>query len=349
MTAPHSLLRETLLLDAAQVAGLMRMDDVIRVVADAFRAHHRGDAQMPPKSYILLPQHEGDFRSMPAQVGEAAAVKWVNVHPRNPSRGLPSVLATLILGDVHTGFPLAVMDATLITAYRTAASAAAAADALARPEARTLGVIGAGGQAPYQLAAVSRVRPFRRVVIADARPEAARALVEQVALHRPPFEVVDGSLEQAAGCDVVVTITPVHRPVVRCDWIRPGAHVCAMGADAPGKQELDPAILRASRLYVDDWEQASHSGEINVPLATGDLSADQVIGSLGALLDGAIEGRRTDADVTVFDSTGLAIQDAAVGRLVYERALEAGIGKRFRFSPGDGVAPRNVLDELGPA
>lgn len=337
----------TLLLNAADVANVLRMDDVIEVVADAFRAYHRGEAQMPPKSYILLPDVKGDFRSMPAFVGDAAAVKWVNVHPRNPTEyGMPSVLATLILGDKETGFPLAVMDATLITAYRTAASAAAATDALARKDSTTLGIIGAGGQSAFQIAAVSRVRKFTKIVISDARPEAAKALAERVLAQKPNFEVVTGTIQDAAGCDVIVTVTPVSEPIVQREWIRAGTHINAMGADAPGKEELDPFILRAAKIYVDDWEQASHSGEINVPLEEGIIKQEDVKGGLGALLAGAIEGRTTAADITIFDSTGLAIQDAAVGKLVYERAVKAGIGQKFRFSPGGDIKTPDVLAEL---
>lgn len=337
----------TLLLNAADVARVLRMDDVITVVADAFRAHARGEAQMPAKSYILLPERQGDFRSMPAQVGDAAAVKWVNVHPRNPTEyGMPSVLATLILGDVETGFPLAVMDATLITAYRTAASAAAATNALARKDAATLGIIGAGGQAAFQIAAVSRVRNFTKLVIADARPEAANALAERVRAMKPAFTVVTGTIQEAAGCDVIVTITPVAEPIVQREWIRAGTHINAMGADAPGKEELDPFILRAARIFVDDWEQASHSGEINVPLEEGTITKEHVVGSLGALLQSSVPGRLSESDITIFDSTGLAIQDAAVAKLVYERAVKENIGANFRFSPGGDVKAPDVLAEL---
>ncbi len=337
----------TLLLNAADVARVIYMDDVIACVADAFRAYHRGEAQMPAKSYVTLPEHDGDFRSMPARVGDAVGVKWVNVHAKNPTAfGMPTVLATLVLGDVRTGFPIAVMDATLITAYRTAASAAAATDALSRKDARTLGVVGAGGQAAYQIAAVSRVRSFETLVIADARPEAAEALAARVRAAKPAFGVVTGTVQEAAGCDVVVTLTPVRDPIVQREWIRPGTHINAMGADAPGKEELDPFVLRAAKIYVDDWEQASHSGEINVPLEEGIITREHVKGSLGALLAGDVEGRTSDADITIFDSTGLAIQDAAVGHLVYRRAMAESIGVPFRFSPGGPVKVPDVLAEL---
>lgn len=339
----------TLLLNAVDVARVMRLADVIRVVEDAFCAYHRGEAQMPPKSYVYVPEHHGDFRSMPARVGEAAAVKWVNVHPRNPVEfGIASVQAMLVLGDIRSGVPLSVMDATLITAARTAASAAVATRALAREDSESLGVIGAGGQAPFQLAAVAKARRFRRVIIADVRREAAESLARRVRERRPTFDVVTGTLEQAASCDVLVTVTPVSTPAVNRDWIRPGTHINAMGADAPGKQELDPRILLDARVFVDDWEQASHSGEINVPLEKGLLTREQITGTLGEVLCSDAPGRTSDEDITVFDSTGLAIQDAAVGRLVYDAAMSEGLGTPFRFQPGDGVRVPDVLRELAP-
>lgn len=343
----ESLPTTTLLLNAVDVALLMKLDDVSRVVHDAFCSLHRGEAQMPPKSYVYVPEYQGDFRSMPARVGDASAVKWVNVHPNNPAVfGIPSVQGMLILGDNRTGFPLAVMDATLLTSGRTAASAAVATRALARPDARTLGIVGAGGQAPWQLSAVVKTRPFHRVLVADVREEAARDLVERVRARRPGFGVETASIEEAAGCDVLITVTPVKQPVILREWIRPGTHINAMGADAPGKQELDPRILNDSRVFVDEWEQAQHSGEINVPLTTGQWSRERLAGTLGAVLCNGAPGRISDRDITVFDSTGLAIQDAVVGRLVYEAALERGVGTPFRFQPGDGIRVPDVLREL---
>ncbi|HWG91435.1 MAG TPA: ornithine cyclodeaminase family protein [Candidatus Thermoplasmatota archaeon] len=337
----------TRLLSAADVIRCLNMDEAIAAVEDAFLSYQKGEAQMPPKSYIDIPEFNGDFRSMPARVGGAASVKWVNVHADNPGKhGMPTVLATLILGDPATGFPLAVMDATLLTAYRTAAAAAVATKYLAREDAKTLGVIGAGGQSAYQIAAITRVRNFTEVVISDARPEAAKALAERVARHNPKFKVRVGTVQEAAGCDVLTTVTPVHKPIVQREWVKPGTHINAIGADAPGKEELDPAILWGATIILDDWEQATHSGEVNVPLHDGMLKREQIRGTIGALIAGAIKGRGSREEITIFDSTGLAIQDAAVARLVYAQAVKQNLGTEFRFAPVGDMKVPDVLDEL---
>ncbi|HVM45336.1 MAG TPA: ornithine cyclodeaminase family protein [Candidatus Thermoplasmatota archaeon] len=320
--------RTTLLLSADDVARCLHLDEAIRAVEGAFRAYHRKEAAMPPKSYVDLPEHGGDVRSMPSRVGNSVAVKWVCSHPHNPERhGLPTVIGTLVLTDPATGWPLSIMDATVLTAFRTGAGAAVATQALARPDARSLGVVGAGTQAAYQVAAISHVRRLERVVVADLRAPAAEALAERVRRHAPGLAVSAASVEEAAGCDIVSTLTPSHRPVVKRDWVENGAHINALGADAAGKQELDPDILGDAVVVVDDWGQGTHSGEINVPLATGMLRPEHIRGTLGAILEKAIPGRTTAKEITVFDSTGLAIQDAAVARVVYERAQREGLGR----------------------
>lgn len=337
----------TRILSAADVIRCLNMDEAIMAVEEAFLAYQKGEAAMPPKSYIDIPEFNGDFRSMPARVGGAASVKWVNVHADNPGKhGLATVLATLILGDPATGFPLAVMDATLLTAYRTAAAAAVATKYLAREDAKTLGVVGAGGQSAYQIAAITRVRNFERVVISDARPEAAKALAERVMRQKPKFQVVTGTVEEAAGCDVVTTVTPVHKPIVQREWVKPGAHINAIGADAPGKEELDPAILWGATIILDDWEQATHSGEVNVPLHDGMLKKEQIRGTIGALVAGAIKGRTTAEEITIFDSTGLAIQDAACARIVYEQAVKQNLGSEVKLAPVGEMKIPDVLEEL---
>lgn len=319
--------RSTLLLSADDMARCLDLDEAIDAVEAAFRSYHRKEAVMPPKSYVSLREFQGDLRSMPARVGDAVAVKWICSHPQNPSRhNLPTVIGTMILTEPQTGFPLAVMDATLLTALRTGAAAAVATRTLAREDARTLGIIGAGTQAAYQIAAISHVRDLKRVVIADARPEVAAALVARVQKRAPALDVRIGTIGEAAAQDVVCTLTPVREPIVKRDWIQNGAHVNALGADAAGKQELEPDVLRDAVVVVDDWEQAMHSGEVNVPLANGALRREHIRGTLGAILENAIPGRTSATEITLFDSTGLAIQDAAVARAAYERAVKAGLG-----------------------
>lgn len=338
--------RSTLLLSSAQVAQCLRIDEAIRAVESAFRSYHRKEAQMPPKSYIDLSEHGGDVRSMPARVGDSVSVKWVCSHPKNPQlHGLPTVIGTLILTDPATGFPQSVMDATLLTAFRTGAAAAVATRTLAREDARSLGIVGAGTQAAYNVAGISHVRDLQRVVLADMRPDVAEALVLRIRAHAPGLDVRFGTVAEAAAQDIVSTITPVHKPIVRREWIEDGAHVNALGADAAGKQELDPEILGDAIIVVDDWEQATHSGEINVPLSMGHIRREHIRGTLGAILEKAIPGRTSRSEITVFDSTGLAIQDAAVARVVYERAKKEGLGTHVDLV-GAATPIADVLDQM---
>lgn len=310
----------TIVLTQSDVRSLVDMAEAVPAIEAAFAAHGRGDTQMPVKVYLDLPEFDGDFRAMPAYLDGSAGVKWVNAHPRNPERhGLPAVLGTYILSDPTTALPLAVMDATLLTAVRTGAAAAVASRHLARPDARSVGFVGCGVQARTMLAALRVVLDELEVVGADRSAEAAEAFAAEAGGRV-------GSVEEAAGCDIVCTATPSRRPVVERQWVRPGAHVNAMGADAHGKQELDPAILLDARVVVDDRDQAGESGEVNVPLHDGTLSRDAIHATLGEVVAGSRPGRESAEQITVFDSTGLAVQDVALARLVYERARERGVG-----------------------
>jgi alanine dehydrogenase len=265
--------------------------------------------------------------------GHVCGLKWVNVHPENPKVGLPTVMAKVVLNDPETGLEWADMDGTFITNYRTGAAGGLAARVLSRPDATRLGVIGAGEQARTQIAAVMKVRPIREIIICDCALARARALREETAARYPAVavEMAPGPQETAQAADILVTATPSSQPLVARQWVRPGTHINAIGADAAGKQELDPEILRAAKIVVDDWAQASHSGEINVPLARGELAPEQVHGSLGEVVAGKKPGRVSAEEITVFDSTGLIIQDLALGYAVFRRAREKGLGEVKEF------------------
>jgi len=308
----------TLVLGRNEVSALLAMPDVIRVVEEAFIAWKQGRASMPPKSYLVV--ERGDFRAMPAAVPGAAGVKWVNVHTQNPAMGLPTVMAVYILSDPDTAYPLALMDATEITAYRTAAAAAVASRYLARRNSRTLGIVGAGKQARYQVLAHAELFQIAEVRAFDCSPAAVDALAAALA----GMSVRACSAEEAAASDIVCTLTPSHEPVLKHEWVKAGTHINAVGADAPGKQELDPEILKQALVVVDDIRQAGAAGEINVPVSTGLFRVEDVYADLGELITGARPGRTGDGQITVFDSTGVAIEDVAVARLVYDRARESG-------------------------
>jgi len=322
---------ETLLLNAEEVGENARMDEVIVAVEEAFAAYEEGNVQMPAKSYIDLPEYNGDFRSMPAYMDagdwDAAGIKWVNVHTDNPERfELPTVLGTMIYSNPQNAFPLSIMDGTTLTRNRTGAAAAVATDHLAVADATSLGIVGAGVQSYTQLEAISEVRPIETVVVADKRESAIEAFVDR---FDEEFEVRAGSIADAGHCDVLSTVTPVESPIVFADDVGEHTHINAMGADAEGKQELDPAILAGGKLVIDDYEQCTHSGEINVPWSAGVLSDEHLYGELGEIVTGKKPGRTADDAVSVFDSTGLAIQDVAAAHVVYEHASANGNGTPF--------------------
>jgi alanine dehydrogenase len=308
----------TLLLDRNSIKNLIRISDVINVVEEAFRMCGEGRGKMPAKTYLSL--EHGDFRAMPAALPGSAGVKWVNVHPKNPSRGLPSIMAILIYNDPETGYPLAVMDATEITAYRTGAAAAIASKYLARHDSHTIGIIGAGFQAHTQILAHAELFNSITVNVFDV----SNAAVDRLTQSLSQFPVRNCSIQEAVASDVVCTLTPSRSPIIRKEWIKPGTHINAVGADAPGKQELDPSIIKESIVVVDDIKQASGSGEINVPIQKGIYSVGEVYGTLAEVVAGKKKGRAHINDVTVFDSTGIAVEDIAVAKLLFEKAQQRG-------------------------
>ena len=308
----------TLLLDRNAVGDLLQMSDVIKVVEDAFRMWEEGRGNMPPKAY--LPVEQGDFRAMPAALAGAAGVKWVNAHPQNPSCGLPTVMAIMIYNDPETGYPLAIMDATKITAYRTGAAAAIASKYLARQNSNTLGIIGAGRQAYTQILAHAELFGLKLINVFDVSQAAVERLIETF----PQYSLRECPLEEAAAADVVCTLTPSRVPVLKKEWIIPGTHINAVGADAEGKEELEPSILKEAIVVVDDLRQAVAGGEINVPIARGIFAIDQVYATLSEIIVGKKQGRTASKAITVFDSTGVAIEDLAVAKLIFERASQIG-------------------------
>lgn len=313
---------QTLLLNGDDVAENARLSELIPAVEDAFGAYERGDARMPPKSYIDLPQYNGDFRSMPAYIDagdwDAAGIKWVNVHPDNPANhDLPTVLGTMIYSDPETAVPLAIMDGTELTMQRTGAAAAVATDHLAIADADSMGIVGAGTQAYTQLEAIAEVRPIETVVVSDLDEERVDRFVET---FESRFAVRGGSIEEAAACDVLSTVTPVREPIVSREAVGEHTHVNAMGADAEGKHELTDGILLDAKLVIDDREQTTHSGEINVPYREGTLTDEDIHAAIGEIVVGDRAGRTPEDGLTVFDSTGLAVQDVAAAHVVYEHA-----------------------------
>jgi len=325
---------KTLLLTEKDVRQLLTMGEVMKEVESAFKEKGLNRVQMPAKLYIFYKKHYGDLRAMPSYIEglDISAVKVVNVHPDNRTKyNLPTVMATIILVDPKTGGPLAIMGGTWITDIRTGASGGVAAKHLARKDPKIVGFVGAGAQAKTQLVALltfyrkleearvwSRTKETRETFVTEMQPT-SRGVAKMIA--------VESVRKAVEGADIVVTTTPSREPIVSDEWISEGMHFNCIGADAPGKEELDPKILTKAKIVVDDWEQASHSGEINVPLTMGMLSRQSVWAEIGEIVAGLKPGRTSDKEITVFTSTGLAIQDAVTAQLAYKKALAKGIGQ----------------------
>ena len=317
--------------DVQKILPLGQIKKVINAVEMAFSDFSQGIAQMPPKMYLIFKEFDGDLRIMPSWSKKLvmAGTKIVNVHPQNPKKGLLSVMAVIVLNDPKTGMPLALMDGTWITAMRTGAASGVATKYLARKEAKTLGVVGAGFQAITQIAAISKVKKLKEILVYDIREEAIERLAKILAKEK--IKIKKGSLEEVCQKDILVTATPAREPIVKKEWIKPGAHINAIGADAPGKEELDPEILKNSKIVVDCLEQAEHSGEINVPLAKGIIKKEDIFGELGEIVSGKKPAREREDEITIFDSTGLAIQDLYTATLVYREAKRKKIGKEIKI------------------
>jgi alanine dehydrogenase len=302
----------SLVLDSRAVLAAVPPAAAVDLIAEAFERHHRGEWTMPPKVYVDAPP-AGDFRAMPARGGGYAALKWVTSFPRNPERGLPVVTGALLLSSAETGRLLAVIDCASVTALRTGAAAAISARALGRADATTVGVIGCGVNGSWAARCLAACG-YGPGVCADLRPEAAEALAAELGWEA-------GGRERALGSDLVVTMTPGDRPVIGAGDLAAGAHVAVLGADAAGKSEVEGAELARCALFCDQWEQASSGGELAGPVERGEVGADDVR-ELGAVLAGEAPGRSGAEEITLFDSTGLAIQDLAIAIAAYEAVGE---------------------------
>ncbi len=282
-------------------------------VRDALVRHHRGEWAMPPKVYLSSPPH-GDFRAMPARGAGLALLKWVTSFPGNPSLGLPTVTGIVCLSDARTGEPLMLLDARSVTALRTGAVAAVATQALAPSDARTVGIVGCGLHGAWT-ARCLQAAGYGPGVCHDPRADAGRALADELGW-------APGNRTAALGCEIVCCVTPGAEIVLDAGDLRPGLHLNMLGADGPGKAEASTGAVASCALFCDEWEQAAHGGELTGAVQAGLVARDAVT-ELGAVLGGAAPGRPGPAAVTMFDSTGLAIQDLAVAAAALE-AFRAG-------------------------
>ena len=295
-------------LDYAAVMQAVTPERAIERVREGFIRYAKDEWTMPPKVYLDSAPH-GDFRAMPAAGDGLAILKWVTSFPGNSARDLPTVTGTILVSEAETGRLLALVDGRSVTALRTGAAAAIASQALESANSRSVGLIGCGLHGRWAGACL-KTAGYEEGVCADVNPTAARAAAEELGWSY-------GTLIDATGCDVIALVTPGYEPVVKVSDLRPGMHINALGADGPGKAELTIDAVEQCELYCDEWRQASHGGELTGAVGAGRVSQDRVT-ELGEVLTGQSPGRTSEEVVTLFDSTGLAIQDLAIVKAVLD-------------------------------
>jgi ornithine cyclodeaminase/alanine dehydrogenase-like protein (mu-crystallin family) len=300
---------------ARDVEAAVSPERAVEAVRDGFVAYARGEWTMPPKVYVPA-YPAGDFRAMPALGAGHALLKWVTSYPGNPARGLPTVMGVVLLSDATDGRLVAVLDAGAVTALRTGAAAVLAAETLGR--AGTAAVIGAGVNG--RAVARTFVARGQDVMLWDVDANRAASAAEELGAR------VAASREEALAADLVVTVTPGNEVLFPLGSLRPGQHVSLMGADGPGKAEIAVNELARGRLFADDWEQASHGGELAAAVEAGQVAREDVT-MIADVLAGTADGRGADDEITLFDSTGLAIQDLAIALAAIERADDLDLPK----------------------
>jgi ornithine cyclodeaminase/alanine dehydrogenase-like protein (mu-crystallin family) len=326
---------DVLVLSAEDVARLLPMGECIGVMREALAALARGQALVPLRLVMRMPDASGFLGLMPGYIAPAGGaagalgMKAVSVFPGNASRGIDTHQGAVLLFEADTGRLSALMDGATITAIRTAAVSGVATDLLARPEAEELAILGSGVQARTHLEAIAAVRRVKRARVWSRNPDHARAFVEEERKN------VDGSLEAAPSAeaavrdaDVVVTVTASPEPVVQRSWLKPGAHINAVGSSIPSSRELDTATVAAARLFVDRRESALHeAGDVLIPMREGAIKPEHIVAELGEVIIGKDPGRRSPSELTLFKSLGLSVEDVASAAHIVKRARESGIGQ----------------------
>jgi alanine dehydrogenase len=314
-------------LSEADVRAVLTMPDLIEAMQAALTEFSAGAANQPLRTVLQVGDDKAFFGVMPAAVPGAMGTKLVTVYESNAARGLPSHLATIVLLDPATGALRAIVDGRYITEARTAAASAVSARLLARPDAGVLALIGSGVQARSHLAALAHVRTLRDIRVWSPDP-ARRAAFAASAGAPCPVRPVASAREAVTGADLVALVSAARQPVVLGEWISPGTHICAVGACRPDQREMDTALVRGARLFVDSRAGAlAEAGDLLLPIAEGAVTAAHIAGELGELAAGRVSGRTSPDQVTVFKSLGMAVEDVVAAHLAFERAAARGLGR----------------------
>ena len=326
---------KVLIANQEETARLLPMDECIETMEKALRLLENGDAVMPLRQMMALPDSGNIMGLMPSYLGGIGSlgVKVITIFPENHGTEYDSHQGVVLLFDAKRGLLRAIVDGTTVTAVRTAAASGVATRCLARPDARDLAIIGSGTQAGSHLKAMLAVRNIQRVRVFSRTRTNAEAFAAWASKNiGRPVEVAATARTAVEGADIICTTTAAHSPVVMGEWLTPGAHINAVGAYQPHTRELDTAAVAGARFYVDRLESAlNEAGEFIIPRDEGVIDRDHIIGEIGALLSGEIPGRQTSRDITIFKSLGIAVEDLAAARHILDRALEKKIGTFVEF------------------
>ncbi len=327
----------TLLLSRKDVESFFTMKMCMEAVEKAFAGLAEGQANMPQRTPIPLPDKSGLALVMPAHIKnlKALGAKIVSVYHENVRKhNLPAVLGTIILLDEDTGFPVAIMDGGFLTAMRTGASSGVATRHMARPDADAATIFGTGVQAFTQVLAIHEARPLRKLMIWSVDPDAARrAFADKISAKIAiPVELAADPAAAVRAADIVVLATSAAEPVVDGSWFRPGTHINGIGSHTPKMRELDTLTVQRSRVVCDLMEACkAEAGDFILPAANGDWAWERVAGNLGDVVLGRVPGRTSAEEITLFKSVGLAIQDLSAAKAVFDEATRRGIGTEFQF------------------
>lgn len=327
---------KTLLLQKEEVRRLIAMKEVIATVEEAYKAFNSGQVRQPPYIGIDLPGHSGeiDFKLGYNQGNETISMKASSGGFRNnpENHGVPNGMGTVLLFDGRHGGLLCVMDGSLLTGLRTGASGAVSVKALARKDAKMIACIGTGHQARMQIRAIREVMRIEAIHAWSNHAESMARFQDDIQSECDIPVVLAGSKQQAVEqADILVTTTRGRGSLVEAAWVKPGTHIVAIGSDAPGKQEFEPEVFRGAKVVVDSIAQCVEKGETQHPIAKGILKRDGIHAEIGEILLGKKPGRESDEEITLFDSTGMAIQDNTTAAKIYRNAVENRVGAFFEF------------------
>ena len=322
-----------LIINEQDARALVNMQEAIAAVEQSFAAMARGQARNLPVVREVLGYRDSVFGVKTGcdirapMLGLKAGGYW----PHNAAKGLTNHQSSTLLFDPETGRACALVSANYLTGVRTGAASALATRYLSRPDSAVLGIIGTGVQALYQLQATLAVRSIRKVYALNPSPDKLAAFGRHVRELGLEFAPQSDRQAVVSNADVLITVTPSTQPLVEASWVRPGTHISAMGADTKGKQELDAALVASAALFVDEAAQAFSIGECQHAYQAGLIADGSLRGSLGAVIAGLCDGRRSAQEITVFDGTGVALQDLAVANLAVRLAGERGVGLRMNY------------------